>query len=256
MPARSIGSVPRDPLVQAHSPARRHCGGRHARLGQQRVFGGRERADRAQSNATVGHTDDGRATGGCCDATHATPKPRSRDTSRCAWAKLVARVGGGVSTCVPHLRQRHQAHRIHHRSGADPEDSDTRRKPLEPPPVSPSHGPPTEWGALVQVHDDRAIFRASPDELPVIDIHSLCQTSAARRRSPGNGRLGRGLRRCDTNATAGGGAFQETGSGRPGSSSRGSRVAHQAVDRYGNAIDRAVPGNFPLASVRFFGVGP
>jgi len=56
----------------------------------------------------------------------------------------------------------------------------------------------------VQVHDDRAIFRSSPDELPVIDIHSLCQTSAARRRSPGNGRLGRGLCRCDTNATAGG----------------------------------------------------
>jgi hypothetical protein len=25
----------------------------------------------------------------------------------------------------------------------------------------------------VQVHDDRAIFQASPDELPVIDIHSL-----------------------------------------------------------------------------------
>jgi hypothetical protein len=25
----------------------------------------------------------------------------------------------------------------------------------------------------VQVHDDRAIFQASPDELPVIDIRSL-----------------------------------------------------------------------------------
>ena len=30
-----------------------------------------------------------------------------------------------------------------------------------------------DWGELVQVHDDRAIFQASPDELPVIDIHSL-----------------------------------------------------------------------------------
>jgi hypothetical protein len=28
-------------------------------------------------------------------------------------------------------------------------------------------------GELVQAHDDRAIFQASPDELPVIDIHSL-----------------------------------------------------------------------------------
>jgi hypothetical protein len=40
-----------------------------------------------------GHGNDGRATGGCCDATHATPKPRSHDTSRIAWAKLMARVG-------------------------------------------------------------------------------------------------------------------------------------------------------------------
>jgi hypothetical protein len=25
----------------------------------------------------------------------------------------------------------------------------------------------------VQTHDDRALFQASPDELPAIDIHSL-----------------------------------------------------------------------------------
>jgi hypothetical protein len=34
-------------------------------------------------------------------------------------------------------------------------------------------GPTTNEGELVQVHDDRTIFQASPDELPVIDIHSL-----------------------------------------------------------------------------------
>jgi len=33
--------------------------------------------------------------------------------------------------------------------------------------------PPTDWGELVQIHDDRAIFQESPDELPVIDIQSL-----------------------------------------------------------------------------------
>ena len=33
--------------------------------------------------------------------------------------------------------------------------------------------PPTDRGELVQVHDDRAFFQASPDELPVIDIRSL-----------------------------------------------------------------------------------
>jgi hypothetical protein len=26
---------------------------------------------------------------------------------------------------------------------------------------------------LVQIHDDRDVFQASPDELPAIDIHSL-----------------------------------------------------------------------------------
>jgi hypothetical protein len=51
-------------------------------------------------------------------------------------------------------------------------------EPLEPPPVSPARGPPTDWAELVQVHDDRDIFdrdifQASPNELPAIDIHSL-----------------------------------------------------------------------------------
>lgn len=35
--------------------------------------------------------------------------------------------------------------------------------PLEPPPISPARGPPTDWHELVQVHDDRASFQASPD---------------------------------------------------------------------------------------------
>jgi len=46
-------------------------------------------------------------------------------------------------------------------------------EPLEPPPVSPARGPPTDWGELIRVHDDRDVFQASPDELPAIDIHSL-----------------------------------------------------------------------------------
>jgi hypothetical protein len=29
------------------------------------------------------------------------------------------------------------------------------------------------WGELVQAHDDREAVQVSPDELPVIDIHSL-----------------------------------------------------------------------------------
>jgi hypothetical protein len=46
-------------------------------------------------------------------------------------------------------------------------------EPLEPPPVSPGRGPPTDWGELVQIHDDRDAIQATPDELPVIDISSL-----------------------------------------------------------------------------------
>jgi hypothetical protein len=33
--------------------------------------------------------------------------------------------------------------------------------------------PPTDWGELVQVHDERAVFQASPDERLAIDIRSL-----------------------------------------------------------------------------------
>ena len=36
-------------------------------------------------------------------------------------------------------------------------------EPLEPPPLSPARGPPTNWGELVQAHDDRNVFQASPD---------------------------------------------------------------------------------------------
>jgi hypothetical protein len=46
-------------------------------------------------------------------------------------------------------------------------------EPLEPPPISPARGPPTDWGELVQIHDDRDIFQTSPHDLPAIDIHSL-----------------------------------------------------------------------------------
>ena len=46
-------------------------------------------------------------------------------------------------------------------------------EPLEPPLVSLARGPPTDWGELVQVHDERDVFQGRIDELPVIDIRSL-----------------------------------------------------------------------------------
>jgi len=42
------------------------------------------------------------------------------------------------------------------------------REPLEPPPLSAARGPPTDWGELGQLHDDRNIFQESPDELPAL----------------------------------------------------------------------------------------
>jgi len=33
--------------------------------------------------------------------------------------------------------------------------------------------PTSDWGNFTQAHDDRDVVQASPDELPVIDIHSL-----------------------------------------------------------------------------------
>ena len=44
-----------------------------------------------QEATTGGDGNDGHATGGCCDA-NPNQKPRSHDTSRIAWAKLMARV--------------------------------------------------------------------------------------------------------------------------------------------------------------------
>ena len=122
---------------------------------------------------TSGHGGGGNATGRCCDATHATQKPRSHDTSRITWAKLMARVGeefplecpacGGDIRLIAFITEPGPIRKI--LTHLD--------EPLEPPPVSPARGPPTDWVELVQAHDDRAIFQASPDELPAIDIHSL-----------------------------------------------------------------------------------
>jgi len=123
--------------------------------------------------AAGGTASDGHGTGGCCDTNHATQKPSSHDTSRIAWAKLMARVGeefplecpncGGDIRLIAFITEPAPIRKILTHLG----------EPLEPPPLAPARGPPTDWGELVQVHDDRAIFQASPDELPAIDIHSL-----------------------------------------------------------------------------------
>jgi hypothetical protein len=120
--------------------------------------------------STGGHGGDGHATGGCCDASQ---NPRSHDTSLIAWAKLMARVReafplqcpacGGDIQLIAFITEPGPIRMILSHLG----------EPLEPPPLSPARGPPTEWGELVQRHDDRDGFQPSPDEMPAIDIHSL-----------------------------------------------------------------------------------
>ena len=74
---------------------------------------------------------------------------------------------------MPGVWRRHPTHRVTPKPGPIRKILAHLGEPLEPPPVSPARGPPTDWGELVHVHDDRAIFQASPDELPDIDIRSL-----------------------------------------------------------------------------------
>jgi hypothetical protein len=46
-------------------------------------------------------------------------------------------------------------------------------EPVEPPPVSPARGPPTDWGELVQAHDTWHVVLAAEEELPVVASHEL-----------------------------------------------------------------------------------
>ena len=60
---------------------------------------------------------------------------------------------------------------------------------LVPPPISPARGPPTDWGELMQVHDDRAIFQAT-DRRAARDRHPQPLTAAGREvttKPPGGG---------------------------------------------------------------------
>ncbi|MEI7761565.1 MAG: transposase [Thermoleophilia bacterium] len=130
-----------------------------------------KRCDAAtDGHAVGGHAACGDATADCCDS---CDKPPSHDTSRIAWAKLMARVGeefplecpgcGGDIRLIAFITDPGPIRKVLTHLG----------EPLEPPPVSPARGPPTDWGELVQVHDECDVTQTSPDELPVIDIRSL-----------------------------------------------------------------------------------
>jgi len=116
--------------------------------------------------------------------------PLARHVSDCL-GQADGPVGGGVSTCVPHLRRRHPAQRRRPagagslRTGGsqagEGQDGFARLKSASRTPRRATRAasrlsrpwPADRQGELVQVHDDRAIFQGRIDELPVIDIHSL-----------------------------------------------------------------------------------
>ena len=110
--------------------------------------------------------------GEAADRTDSTDeKPCSHDTSRIAWAKLLARLGeafplacpncGGDIRLISFITQPETIRKILTHLG----------EPLVPPPVSPARGPPVDWNDLVQADDDRSLHQASPNDLPMIDIH-------------------------------------------------------------------------------------
>jgi len=127
-----------------------------------------------QREATAGgYASDDHATGGCCDANHVTLKPRSHDTSRIAWVKLMARVGQAFPLACPNCSGDIRLIAFITEPGPIRKILTHLGEPLDPPPVSPARGPPTDWGELVQADEDREAVQGSPHELPVIDIHSL-----------------------------------------------------------------------------------
>ena len=119
--------------------------------------------------ATGGHGGDGPATEGCRDA---QAKPRSHDTSRIAWAKLIARVEEGFPLECPNCGGDIRRIAFITEPGAVRKILTHLGEPPDPPPLAPARDPPTNRGELVQVHVDHDVLQAAPDELLAIDIHS------------------------------------------------------------------------------------
>ncbi|MFM8803652.1 MAG: transposase, partial [Planctomycetia bacterium] len=91
--------------------------------------------------ATDGQAAGGRATGGCSDAHQ---KRRSHDTSRIAWAKLLARVGEEFPLECPACGRDIRLIAFITEPGPIRKILTHLSEPLEPPPVSPARGPPTD----------------------------------------------------------------------------------------------------------------
>ncbi len=104
---------------------------------------GKLRDAATDEHAVGGHAACGDAPGDCCGS---CDKPPSRDTSRIAWAKLMAQVGeefplecpecGGDIRLIAFITEPRPIRKVLTHLGEQ----------REPPPVSPARGHPTDWG--------------------------------------------------------------------------------------------------------------
>ncbi len=93
-------------------------------------------------------------------------KPRSHDTSRIPWAKLMARVGeefplecpncGGDIRLIAFITEPGPIRKILTHLG----------EPLEPPPVSPARGPPIDWASSSKLMMTAMSFKRRPTSCP------------------------------------------------------------------------------------------
>ena len=152
-----------DRLAALIPPPRKH---RHRYHG---VFAPNHPLRPAVTSLAIGNVGTQREATGRTDST--AEQPRHHDTSRIAWAQLLARVGeafplacpscGGDIRLISFITQPETIRQILTHVG----------EALEPPLVSPARGPPVDWDDLVQAEDDRSLSQAAPAELPTIDIH-------------------------------------------------------------------------------------
>jgi hypothetical protein len=108
---------------------------------------------------------------GCCgSAGTIVAKPCHHDTSRIAWAKLLARVGEEFPLACPNCGGDIRLISFITDPGPIGKILTHLGEPLDPPRVSPARGPPVDWGELAQLHRGGEFEQASPDDLPMIDI--------------------------------------------------------------------------------------
>ena len=108
---------------------------------------------------------------GCCGSAGSVDgKPCHHDTSRLAWAKLLARVGEEFPLACPNCGGDIRLISFITDPGPIGKILTHLGEPLDPPRVSPARGPPVDWGELVQLHRGGEFEQASPDDLPMIDI--------------------------------------------------------------------------------------